>query len=273
MKAMNEMKPISNSRSNMYKFAIILLLAYAAYSSAMRDLDRLQEVAGNVQQVTSGGLGGLAKVYSATRSLAEGPQFARGPETMGRETRATSAFPRTEVVAAGGSVELAGFERGTAARSANHGAAEFSRDQRAHSEASVAEFKTVKYLMREISNTGDKVACDSRKKEQQNYANRNLHLNVLARIPMQVAFVTRDKARRRTIIRKIPVQSDSEQWPGVSEFKALHATMDLGLASAEGDDVETEKLAGEISEASLHLLEKVRRGVASDDTDGSNTHK
>ncbi len=58
---MNEMKPISNFRNNLYRVAIILLLAYAAFSTAMKDLDRLQELAGNVQSATTNGLGGLAE--------------------------------------------------------------------------------------------------------------------------------------------------------------------------------------------------------------------
>ncbi len=100
---MKEMKPISNFKNNLYQVAIILLLAYAAFSTAMKDLDRLQEVAGNVQAATSAGLGSLAKVYSATKSLTEGAELARAPQ--GELTESA----RVDIVAAGGSVALAGF--------------------------------------------------------------------------------------------------------------------------------------------------------------------
>ncbi|HEU4479381.1 MAG TPA: hypothetical protein VFR80_12755, partial [Pyrinomonadaceae bacterium] len=109
---MKEMKPISNFKNNLYQVAIILLLAYAAFSTAMKDLDRLQEVAGQVQTATSIGLGSLAKVYSATKSLTEGAELARAPQRESIESA------RVDIVAAGGSVALAGLND-AAAGSAN----------------------------------------------------------------------------------------------------------------------------------------------------------
>src|SRR4026207_1822051 len=101
---MNEMKPISNFKNNLYKVAIILLLAYAAVSTAMKDLDRLQEFAGSVHAATADGLGSLARVYFATRSLTDTPEVARAEEVNVPET------PHIDIIAAGASVALAGFD-------------------------------------------------------------------------------------------------------------------------------------------------------------------
>lgn len=291
---MNEMKPISNSRNNMYKVAILLLLAYAAFSSAMKDLNRLQEVAGNVQEITSDGLGGLAKVYSATRSLTEGPQVARGPETGSPESA------RMEVIAAGGPVELMGLERRTIAKSAIHGAVEFSPNEKQHRDTSVADIRTFRYFTSEISQAGNKIACD--KKEQDNFAGKadkadkdvhlnvkNVHLNVLAQMPARVGFVRRGtnierdfdvatsspgRTMFRTIIHKIPVRTDGAQWPAVSEFKTLNEVIGLGPASAMSDNAETERLVGEVSDDfSFQLLDKVRRGAVTDEKNEWATHE
>lgn len=284
---MNEMKPISNSRNNMYKVAIILLLAYAAFSSAMKDLNRLQEVAGNVQEITSDGLGGLAKVYSATRSLAEGPQLARGPEA-GTPTES----PRIEVIAAGGSVELIGLEREAVAKSANHGKAELAPDEKQHGDTKVADIKTAKHFRSEIAQAGNKIACDSRKNEQQNFAgkaDKDVHLKVLAQNPPVVGFVRRGvqiesdvdvaisspaRTMFRRIIRKAPARAGGAQWPGVSEFKTLNEVMGLRLASAKSDEAETERFVGEVSnDFSFQLLDKARQGLGTDETNEWATHE
>ena len=175
---MNEMKPISNSRNNMYKVAIILLLAYAAYSSAMRDLNRLHEVAGEVHQFTSQGLGGLAKVYSATRSFAEGPQLARGPVI-----EASIEYPRNEIIDAGGSGELTGFDHGSVPA--------ITSDQKADRYSSVTHFREASYVRSESGSSEKQSACELRKKEQEKAIEKDFKWRELAQVSTRMALLRR----------------------------------------------------------------------------------
>ena len=214
---MNETKPISNFKNNLYQVAIILLLAYAAFSTAMKDLDRLRQVASDVQSATASGLGGVAKVYSATRSLAHSTadiEIAQAPETT------SSAEPaRVDIIAAGGSVALASFD---------------------------AKFAT---------RVQSKLSCPLRKRELPQAAEKDLNWNVVARAPQrmtylrqelpskhntEIASLLRREPRLRAIISKLPVKTDKNKWSKVGEFKSLGELIDLGLKAAQLEDAEIE---------------------------------
>ena len=269
---MNEMKPISNSRNNMYKVAIILLLAYAAYSSAMRDLDRLHEVAGEVHQVTSQGLGGLAKVYSATRSFAEGPQLARG-----QVIEASREYPRNEIIDAGGSGELTGFDEESVAI--------VRSDQKADRYSSVTHFTEAGYLKSDSVSSEKQSACELRKKEKEKAIEKDLNWSELAQVPTRVAFLRRGfqnqkdidvevlarTGRVRTLIRKRPGKTADAHWPTVNEFKTFTGVIGMKLQPLESDDAEPDVEVGVSDYTALPLLEKVKRGVITEDTD--NAHK
>ncbi|MFZ0062437.1 MAG: hypothetical protein WAL47_10415 [Pyrinomonadaceae bacterium] len=216
---MNEMKPISNFRNNLYQVAIILLLAYAAFSTAMKDLDRLQQVAGNVQSATASGLGGLAKVYSATKSLAHGTpdiELAQAPET-----NSLIEPSRVDMIAAGGSVALASFDGNSAAK--------------VHS----------------------KLSCPLRKRELPKTANSDLNWNVVARAPQrmeylsqalpskhnaEIASLLRREPGLRALISKLPVKAAKDKWSNVGEFKSLSELIGQGLKAAQVEEAETERV-------------------------------
>lgn len=103
---MTENKPISKSRDTVYRVVIILIVAVAAYSNAMKELNRLQEMMGGAHEFTETGLGGLAKVYAATRSLSEGSQVTSTPETSSADGLAWNG-----PVATGGSIEIKGLDK------------------------------------------------------------------------------------------------------------------------------------------------------------------
>ena len=268
---MNEMKPISNSRNNMYKVAIILLMAYAAFSSAMKDLNRLHEVAGEVHQFTSQGLGGLAQVYSATRSFAEGPQLASGSVS-----EVSSEYPRNEIIDAGGSVELTGFDHKSLPR--------IPSDQKADRYSSVMPFREVGYVRSESGSSEKQSACELRKKEKEKAIEKDLNWKVLAQVPSQMALLRRGfenqndidievlarSGRFRTIIRKVPAKTADARWPTVNEFK-FRDVVGKKLRAPESEDAKPDFEAGVSDETSLPLLEKVKRGVVTEDTD--NEHK
>lgn len=271
---MNEMKPISNSRNNMYKVAIILLLAYAAYSSAMRDLNHLHEVAGEVHQFTSQGLGGLAKVYSATRSFAEGPQLAPGTVIV-----ASSEYPRNEIIDAGGSGELTGFDQESVSI--------ITSDQKADRYSSLTPFREATYLRPDSSEK--RSACELRQKEKEKEKEKaiekNLNWRELAQVPTRVALLRRGfqnqkdidietlarTGRFRMIIRKAQAKPADTQWPTVNEFKNFTGVIGMKLLP-QSEEAEPDFEVGVSDETSLPLLEKVKRGVVvTEDTD--NAHK
>ena len=256
---MNEMKPISNFRNNLYQVAIILLLAYAAFTSAMKDLDRLQEVAGNLQSATTTGLGSLAKVYSATKSLAQGSELAQAPAT-----NAWSEAPRVNIIAAGGSVELAGLGEGAAPLSSGN---KLFATGKVHSA----------------------LACPLRKRELPKAADQDLNWNVVAQLPARaalnervellsnefpnahdprIATLARRAPRLRAIIKKLPTKADKGEWSNIGEFKSLSDVIGFGLKAAQMEDTEIQRHVETTNDATRSLFE-FKRGASDAEKDAA----
>ncbi len=254
---MNEMKPISNFRNNLYQVAIILLLAYAAFTSAMKDLDRLQEVAGNVQSATTTGLGSLAKVYSATKSLAHGSEVAHAPAT-----NAWSESPRVNIIAAGGSVELAGLGEDAAPASSSN---KLFATGKVHSA----------------------LACPLRKRELPKAADQDLNWNVVAQLPERapvreriellrnefpnahdprIATLVRRAPRLRATIKKVPTKADKGDWSNIGEFKSLGDVIGFGLKAAQMEATEIQRHVETTNDATRYLFE-FKRGASDAEKD------
>lgn len=239
---MNEMKPISNFKNNLYQVAIVLFLAYAAFSTVMKDLDRLQEIAGNVQAATTNGLGGLAKVYSATRSLTVGTDLARAPQGE------LIPSARVDIVAAGGSVELAGFNNESASA---------------------------------------KASCPIQKRTVTKPVGKNLNWNEVAQVPRRVRFLRDEKIsvekeaeiaaliqhapRLRAFINKLP-RSGRTQWSNVNEFKSLNDVIGFEFKVAHRKAAEPEPSV-EATEAPSQYVFEIKRGVSDSDGDNLETHQ
>lgn len=235
---MKEMKPISNFKNNLYQVAIILLLAYAAFSTAMKDLDRLHEVAGNVQSATSNGLGGLATVYSATKSLAAGVEFAPAPLPQ------LTGSPRLDIVDAGGSVALAGFS--DSAASANISCPVRKRTLAKPIEIDKdRDWKLIAQVPRRVRFLHDDKFSMSTEAE--------------------VATLLRRAPRIRSIISKLP-KAGSERWTNVDEFKSLDDVIGFGFKMANMEDAEKQPSV-ETSEPSSPFVFERRRGVSDSDSD------
>lgn len=253
---MNEMKPISNFRNNLYQVAIILLLAYAAVSTAMKDLDRLQELAGSVQSVTTDGLGSLAKVYSATKSLTHDPEMAQAP------TNAWSEAPRVNIIAAGGSVALAGVD-----------------------ENSAPGLRSNKLFANEKVHNA--LACTLRKRELPKAADQDFKWNVVAQVPERmellrhelprehdprIATLMRRGPRLRAIINKVPTKAGKRDWSNVSEFKSLADVIGFGLKAAQVEAAETEPQVETVEDAPRYLFES-KRNAGDSEKDDLATHE
>ncbi|MDQ3473791.1 MAG: hypothetical protein M3447_08650 [Acidobacteriota bacterium] len=254
---MNEMKPISNFRNNLYQVAIILLLAYAAFSTAMKDLDRLQAVAGNVQSATANGISGLARVYSASKSLADGAELAPGPTV-----NAWAESRRVSIIAAGGSVELAGF-----------------------AEDSAPGLRTNKLFVNEKAHSA--LACPLRKRELPKAVDQDRKWDVVAQVPERmellrhefprdhdprIATLIRRGPKVRAIINKVPVKPGKGDWSNVGEFKSLSDVIGFGLKAAQVEAAETERQAQTTEEATRYLFE-FKRSAGDSEKDDLATHE
>jgi hypothetical protein len=254
---MNEMKPISNFKNKLYQVAIILLLAYAAFSTAMRDLDRLQAIAGNVQTATADGLGGLAKVYSATRSLAEGTELARAPQAS------STNGARVDFLAAGGSISLAGFDD--------------------------AEAEAADNLL--VARVHNKDACTLRKRQPPKATSRDFTWNLVAEVPKQidskgiellsgdilvdhdaeVARVIPRNPRLRAVINKLPLKPGKERWSNIGEFKSLNDVIGFGFKAARTEEADNERRVErvEASDDGSRYRFEFKRGASDSDGDSS----
>jgi hypothetical protein len=254
---MDEMKPISNFRNNLYRVAIILLLAYAAFSTAMKDLDRLQELAGNVQSATTNGFDGLAKVYSATKSLAHGPEMAQAPKS-----NAWSGAPRVNIIAAGGSVALDGL-----------------------AEDAAPGLRSNKFFVNEKVHSA--LACPLRKRELPKAVDHDLNWNVVAQVPQRmellrhefrrnddprIATLIRRGPRLRAIINKVPTKAGKGDLSNVSEFKSLADVISFGLKAAQVEAAETERQVETTEEATRFLFES-KRSASDSEKDDLATHE
>jgi hypothetical protein len=247
---MNEMKPISNFKNNLYKVAIILLLAYAAFSSAMKDLDRLQEVAGNVHAATADGLGSLAKVYSATKSLTDTPEVARAEEVNAPET------PRVDIVAAGASVALTGFDQNAddaaenLLRTKTHNAASCPLRKRESVDSPKATFKDMKW----------NAVAQLQKRDEL------LRRELPVAADGEVASLLRREPRLRAFIKKLPAAAGKTKWSNVSEFKSLGDVISFGFKAAKVEEAQIERHVQrvEAGDDASHQVFEFKRGADSE---------
>lgn len=276
---MIENKPISKSRDTVYRVVIILIMAVAAYSSAMKELNRLQEVAGSVHEFTSAGLGGLARVYAATMSLGEGSQFTTGPEMS-----FVDGFNWNAPVATGGSMELQGLDRDINAEPTTKRDAEMLADNKAHrsgpnvEDAHVVEYSRNTTVSAIYPNTGAKklTTCELAKGNHLKVPARDVRLRTLVNAADAVGFVgsavtgelgnitfpgsviantlkrrikieARGNARERTVNGEVPAKPGNANWPETFEFKKLTRALRLDLLSPTRSEVELEIIDGGIS--------------------------
>ena len=262
IKAMNEMKPISNFKNKLYQVAVILLLAYAALATAMKDLNRFQEVAGNVQTVTADGLGTLVRAYSVTRSSWANEAGAVQEPQLNSIGESTSG----DMLAAGGSVELAGFERGDAEQGDNNAL---------------------------VASLHNKDTCSLKKAELRKNNNKDQKWEVLAAAPQrtavkriallrhdipveisvdrnsEIASALRRAPRLRTIFNKLPVKPGKEKWSNVSELKSLNDLISFGMKAARVDESEMERKVERVqsSDDNSHFVFEFKRGATDSERD------
>ncbi len=181
---MNENKAISKSRDALYRLVITLIVAVAAYSNLVKEVNHVQEVFGNAQQATSQGLGSLAKVYVAMRTLGEQLQ----PATPQLASLGEAQWSRTTPIV--GYIELKGLDGVDAEPVSVQEDAGSLKSNRAHvSTSKVVVLDPIESLQgltaRAITRSpsgGQPASCDLAKREQLQ-AEGAAQLRLLAQLP------------------------------------------------------------------------------------------
>ncbi|MEP6636076.1 MAG: hypothetical protein ABJB97_05070, partial [Acidobacteriota bacterium] len=222
----------------------------------------LQEVFGSAHQVTSQGLGNLAKVYAATKSLGE--RF----QATDLQTSSVEALQRSRTPTTGGSIELKGMARVTDEVRMNNVSnrelklANILMRNRAHgSDPKVLDgFRPLEGLTASfrspVKDTSPSTSCDLAKREQLKAATNVVRLKLLAQLPqgtanmrmldrassdaIAVAFSGKDfpgrvqrfiRIAKRGYTRAGTVKSDgpaklsNEAWPDAVDFRMVDRTV------------------------------------------------
>lgn len=267
---MIEMKPISKSRDTIYKVAIILIGAVAAYSNAIKELNRLQELVGSVQQFTSAGREGLARVYAATKSPDESPESIGGPEISGMDELRPSGLISTGV-----SIELRELSRDISAEPATSGEVEVLANKQARGrEPNAVDIKVVEYpellklsAINPRHDSNKPNTCELGKGGDTTGANTGVRLKLLVNVPAGIELLrrtangisastlsgslgvnrmnrspeeaTRNYARARTVKGQTLGKPGNANWPRAIEFKLADRAIALDLPSITSSEIET----------------------------------
>ncbi len=268
---MNKNKPISKSRDTLYRVVVIVIVAAAAYSNLAKEFNRMEEVIGSAHQVTSEGLGSLAKVYAATRTLGESFQ----PVTVQTASREASGWTMTPVTAMVGDIELKALDRVNAEPLS--GSQSNLLSNRAHVSAAKLGALNADEELQGLTasaitpphDTSLSITCDLAKREEMKLAETKGPLRLLAKLPESPAelrelsgsvnaealvaalssdqfsgtvqrfirIAKRGNTRVRSINGGLPGRVN-KAWPQAGDFKNVNRTiaMDPSTISTEGEE-------------------------------------
>jgi hypothetical protein len=278
-KAMTEMKPISNSRSKAYKVAIILLVAVAAYSSAMKDLNRLQELAGNIHEFTTELLGGLPIVHAAAMPLA-----GNSCANVGPEANSVEGFRWNGRVAPGASIEIKGVNGDISAEPNASGNVEVLANKKARrDDPGSVDIKVIEHaggvticVMYPSEDPNNPNTCEPGKGGHMNVRHNDVRVDFSVKVPAGVGFMgrtvngeisatalsgnvisntvngsikisTSGYAQAKTVNGEISAKLGNANWPDAIEFKTVNGAIALDLPATTSSEVEAETFNGDIS--------------------------
>lgn len=288
---MTEIKPISSSRSKSYKVAIILLVSVAAYSSAMKDLNRLQELAGNIHEVTADLLSGLPTVHAAT------VRWSSSCSSVVPDRNSVEGFRWNGRVAPGGAIEIKGIHGDINAEPSTSGDVEVLANKKARrSDPNAVDIKVVEhaggvticvmYPSEDPNNTNN---CEPGKGGHMNVRDNDVRVDFMVKVPAGIGFVgrtvngeinatalsgnvvsntvngsikisTSGYAQAKTVNGEISAKLGDANWPDAIEFKTVNGAIDLDLPSTTSSEVEADTFNGGISsDFPLNSLGKMTR--------------
>jgi len=267
-----------------YKVIIILLVSLAAFSSALRDLNRLQEVVGSLQEFSGELLGvGLntaeAKGISASESLC-----LQGLAERVQGVNATEEFRWSGRIAQGSAIEIKGINGDLTTEAATGDQVEVIAKKKARrSNPDGVAIKVVEHAggvticaVYPNADPDNPNSCEPGKGGHMNVRNNDVQVDFSVRVPAGVGFIgrtvnggisatslsgnvmsstvngsvkisTSGYAQAKTVNGEISVKIGDANWPDSLEFTTVNGEISLDLPATVNTEIKADTFNGEIS--------------------------
>src|SRR5215813_2357301 len=271
----------------------ILLLAFALFSSAAKDLERVQSFASNVRGFVSSHMG-IPVYASEVPSL---PEIC--PQAMAQEQK-HEEFHWAGQIASGQSIEIKGINGGITAEPARSGQVEvFATKKARRSDPSSVDIKVVPHAAGVTicatypGESGQRTSCDpsalNMPSSNVNVVNNDVSVEFMVKVPQGVSFIgrtvngeisalsldgnvdsrtvngsidvsTTGYARAKTVNGQITAKMGRADWTDALEFKTVNGGIALDLPASLSTKIEAETFNGEISsDFPLTVLGRISR--------------
>ncbi len=276
-----------------YKVILILLVGLTAYSTAMRDLNRLQELASSVHEFTSGWLD--AGVITANAKDVSGAQSSCGSSL--RQTRSAAEFHWTGRMAPGLGVEIKGINGDISAEPAAGAEVVVVAKRRAErSDPNSVSLKVVEHpagvticAVYPSDEPDSPNTCEPGKGGLMSVRNNDVEVDFSVRVPAGVAFEggtvngeiratslrgnvvthtvngaiqisTSGYAEAKTVNGEISATIGDGNWPDSLEFTTINGQITLALPASLSTQIRADTFNGEIlSDFPLSVQRKMSR--------------
>ncbi len=276
-----------------YKVILILLVSLAAFSNALRDLNRLQELVSSLQEFSGEWLGsGLntveAKEISASESLCL-PELA--------QVDTTEEFRWNGRIAPGSAIEIKGINGDLTTEAATSDLVEvIARKKARRSNPSGVAIKVVEHAggvticaVYPSADPENPNSCEPGKGGHINVRNNDVQVDFTVRVPAGVGFIgrtvnggisatslsgnvmsstvngsvkisTSGYAQAKTVNGEISARIGDANWPESLEFTTVNGEISLDLPATVNTEIKAETFNGEISsDFPLSLLNRMNR--------------
>ncbi len=279
VKAVKEMMTQAPEKMR-YKVIIILLVGVAAYSTAMKDLNRLQELVGSVQEVASGWLdAGLVTANAKDTYVGE---VSCSNNIL--QSESATEFRWSGRVAPGLAIEVKGINGDIKAEAANRAEAEVVALKRStHNDPGSVEIKVVEHArgvticaVYPSDDSGRPNTCEPGQGGRMSVRNNDVKVDFTVRVPAMVSFEgrtvngeisatslggnvvthtvnggiqisTSGYAQAKTVNGEISAKIGDANWPDALEFKTVNGEINLDLPPNISTNIRAETFNGEIS--------------------------
>lgn len=281
------------SEKKRYKVILILLVGLAAFSTAMKDLNQLQEMVAGVHHFTNKWLSdGLTTVSAKVTASAE----SSCPNDASQRTTSATEFRWSGRVAPGMAVEIKGMNGDISAEPAAGTEVEVvAHKKSARSNPDQVTIKVIEHAGGVTicalypSEDPDRPNTCEPDKGGQSIRNNDVSVDFSVRVPLGVGFVgrtvngeisasslagnvishtvngaikisTSGYAQAKTVNGEISAKIGDANWPDSLEFKTVNGEISLDLPAATSTEVQADTFNGEISsDFPLSLLGKMTR--------------
>lgn len=281
-KIVEAMKEMTNQAPEKirYKVIIILLVGLVAYSTAMRDLNRLQEMVSSIQEVATGWLD--AGLVTANAKDKHAGEVSCSSSLLQSDFAAD--FRWSGRVAPGLAIEIKGLNGEIKAEPATGSDVEVVASKRSNrSDPNSVEIKVVEHArgvticaVYPSDDPGRPNTCEPGQGGRMSVRNNDVAVDFKVRVPAMVSFEgrtvngeisakslggnvithtvngaieisTSGYAQAKTVNGEISAKIGDANWPNALEFKTVNGAISLDLPGNISTDIKAETFNGEIS--------------------------